>query len=389
MKIGILTTHPIQYQVPWFRALSLREDIEITVFYCLLPDEKQQSIGFNTEFKWDIPLLDGYNFEVLENVSKNAGVYNFSGCDTPSIWSVVRDGRFDAFIVNGWVVKSCIQLLFACRFYGVPCIVRGEANNLRRRAWYKKLVHKFLLRQYSAYLYIGSGNKKFYENNGVNRDKMFYAPYCVENKRFAEFVAGHSQNRVKWRRDWGIEDDRITFLFCGKFERKKRPLDILFAASEVRRRNPNCMFHLLMVGSGDLYDDARRMATKENLPITFCGFLNQSQIAQAYVSADVQVLPSDNGETWGLVVNEGMACGLPAIVSDEVGCHPDLVSHGLTGSIFPMGDIEKLTEAMLRYIDDPARVRREGEEAYKRVSFYNYDVIVEGTLDAVRAVTSR
>ncbi len=138
MKLGILTTHPIQYQVPWFRALASLPDIDLTVFFCMFPDSKQQGEGFGVAFEWDVPLLDGYHYRVLENISPQPAVGSFKGCDTPEIDRIVRDEGFDAFIVNGWVVKSCLQLLWACNKNKVPCVVRGESNNLRPRVWWKK-----------------------------------------------------------------------------------------------------------------------------------------------------------------------------------------------------------------------------------------------------------
>src|SRR3989338_5380095 len=83
-------------------------------------------------------------YEVLENVSKQPSVANYWGCDTPGIKNIVKNREFDAFIVNGWIVKSCIQLLRACRQYGVPCIVRGESNAIRPRTWWKGQIHKRL-----------------------------------------------------------------------------------------------------------------------------------------------------------------------------------------------------------------------------------------------------
>lgn len=386
MKVGILTSHPIQYQVPWFRALAARDDIDLTVFFCFLPTKEQQGVGFNVEFEWDIPLLDGYDYQVLENVSPNPGSETFGGCDTPSIREFVKDGGFDAFIVNGWVVKSCVQLLVACRRYGVPCIVRGESNNLRPRGWHKRLIHRILLSQYAACLYIGTASRNFYLQNGVKAERLFFAPYCVENDRFRDFAERYGDDRATYRQQWGVTDDRPVFLFCGKFIDKKRPLDIMAATAALRRDRPDARFHILMVGSGDLFDEAQAFAQREQLPVTFCGFLNQSQIAQAYIAADVQILPSDNGETWGLVVNEGMVFGLPAIVSDQVGCHLNLVTPHETGDVYPMGDVDALAAAMARYIDDPAAIRKEGDRARDRIQDYDYDTVVSGTMAALEYV---
>src|SRR5206468_2285855 len=91
----------------------------------------------------------------------------------------------------------------------------------------------------------------------------------------------------------------------------------------------------LMVGDGPLRDQCESLVEDTDVPIRFTGFLNQSEIVQAYLAADALVLPSDGEETWGLVVNEAMSCGRPCIVSDCVGCGPDLVAPGTTGFVFP------------------------------------------------------
>jgi glycosyltransferase involved in cell wall biosynthesis len=80
-------------------------------------------------------------------------------------------------------------------------------------------------------------------------------------------------------------------------------------------------------------------------PASFAGFLNQTEISRAYVAADCLVLPSDHGETWGLVVNEALASGLPCIVSDACGCSEDLVEQQCS---FPLGDIGILADRLDR-----------------------------------------
>jgi glycosyltransferase involved in cell wall biosynthesis len=103
------------------------------------------------------------------------------------------------------------------------------------------------------------------------------------------------------------------------------------------------------------------------LPVTFAGFLNQSEISRAYVAADCLVLPSDYGETWGLVLNEAMASGIPAIVSDRVGCGPDLVIENQTGAICPFGNGAALAEQMVAFASDRQRMQEMGRRARERV----------------------
>lgn len=74
---------------------------------------------------------------------------------------------------------------------------------------------------------------------------------------------------------------------------------------------------------------------------------------RAYVAADVVVLPSDYGETWGLVINEAMATGLPAIVSNRVGCAGDLVVDGETGAVTPFGEPSAIAQKLVALAKNP------------------------------------
>lgn len=390
-RVGIATSHPIQYKIPWYRALTAHPEIDLTVFYAMLPDAMQQGDGFGVSFSWDLPLLEGYEYEVLENVASQPSVTQFRGCDTPGIRDIVKRGGFDAFITNGWVVKSCIQALRSCRKHGVPCLVRGEANALRPRVWWKRLGHRWLMRQFSAFLSIGQANRDFYLSNGVLEERIFSAPYCVDNDRFAAATEELRPHRAAIRKEWGIPEGAFTFLFCAKFEDKKRPLDLLKALSTAVRKPEVAQdgIQVLMVGDGDLRPECERMIRDERLPVTCLGFLNQTEIPKAYAAADCLVLPSDYGETWGLVVNEAMACGRPAIVSDRVGCHPDLVHDGETGAVFPFGDTDALADRLTAFVREPKRAEAMGLKARNFIAKYCVQTVVNGTVDAVTSVCRR
>ena len=185
LRVGFMTTHPIQYQVPVFRHLAQQPGLDFTVFYAQIPDPVMQGAEFNVPFEWDLPLLEGYNYRVLKNVARQPGVMTFSGCDTPEIADFIRKERFDAFVINGWNVKSGLQALWACRRNQVPCLVRGEANDLRERSWWKRRLQRWLVQQYSGCLAIGKANRDFYLARGVPERRLFSSPYCVENDRFA------------------------------------------------------------------------------------------------------------------------------------------------------------------------------------------------------------
>ena len=389
MRVAVVTTHPIQYQVPWLRMLSEKDGIDLTVYFAMIPDATEQGREFGVAFAWDLPLLDGYSHQMLENCAKRPSLTEFAGCDTPGVAEVLRNGRFDAVIVNGWGTKMALQALWACRRLGIPCIVRGEANGLRPRAAWKRGLHGLLLKQYSAFLAIGMNNREYYLRLGVPVSKLFDTPYCVDNARFSAAADA-------WRREpgmqalkdrFGLERHLPTFVFSGKFVEKKRPEDILGAAKKLSEQGFRD-FQILLVGGGPMEQALRGMA--EGLPVHFAGFLNQSEITAAYAASDCLVLPSDSGETWGLVVNEAMACGLPALVSDQVGSARNLIEPGVTGEVFACGDSAALAGLLRRYSEDLPALRRMGESARQRVhSVYNFEQVVDGALAALSFATGK
>jgi glycosyltransferase involved in cell wall biosynthesis len=138
-----------------------------------------------------------------------------------------------------------------------------------------------------------------------------------------------------------------------------------------------------MVGDGPQRRECEAAVRESRLPIRFAGFLNQSEIVRAYVATDAVVLPSE-GETWGLVVNEAMACGKPALVSDRVGCGPDLVSPGETGFVFPFGNVQALASLMVDGASCPDRLMAMGAHARDRLNRqHSIEAAVNRLIDAL------
>jgi glycosyltransferase involved in cell wall biosynthesis len=189
--------------------------------------------------------------------------------------------------------------------------------------------------------------------------------------------------RAELRAAFGLPAEAPVVLFCGKLIPKKRPLLALeaFATAQAGRSESAA---LLYVGDGELRADVERQARAHpDLCVRVAGFLNQTQVTHAYAAADVLLLPSGWGETWGLAVNEAMNFGLPAIVSDRVGCAGDLVRHGETGFIVPADDAQQLAEHIRSLLDQPALRQTMGARARERVAQWGIEQCVAGLVEAV------
>jgi glycosyltransferase involved in cell wall biosynthesis len=388
VKISIVATHPIQYHIPWFIALSNRPDLQVKVYFGCQPDDLQQGVGFDQPFKWDIPMYDGYEWQVLDKRNRNPRTAGFFSSSVRNTVDIFRRNRPDVMILTGWQSLSLIQALWACIRLRIPRLVRGESSGLKLRGPLVRLAHRVLLSQFDAFLVIGKANHKFYNGYGIPDSKLFCCPYFVENKRVLKQATDHRVERVMLRSRWRIPQNSVCYLYVGKLMHKKRVLDQLGALKLALSVNPG--LHLLIVGTGELMEQAKQFTETHKLPVTFSGFLNQTEITSAYVAADCLIISSDYDETWGLVANEAMVCGLPIIVSDRAGCGMDLVRRGITGEIFPFGEIDALSNLMLSMARNPERLSEMGERARALVlRDYSPEMAVEGTIKAVESVLGR
>jgi glycosyltransferase involved in cell wall biosynthesis len=389
-RLALVASHPVQYQAPWYRALSAVLDLKVFFAHRSTPADQARA-GFNVEFEWDTPVLEGYACEWLENVASAPGVDRFLGCNTPGIRTALERGGFDAVLVNGWHLRCYWQAIAAARQSGLPIMVRGDSQletprgPMIRAA--KRLAYPRLVRQFDVCLAVGHRNAEYYRCYGVPEDRIVRAPHCVDNDFFRRAAAAARREEVPLRRELGIGDDDVVFLFAGRLVEKKRPLDFLkaldIAAAGGRR---TCG---LVVGDGPLKASVDEHRDRHGTRAVTTGFLNQRDLARAYAAADVLVLPSSCGETWGLVVNEAMAAGLTAIVSDQAGCAPDLILEGKTGLTYPCGDVTALAQRMTSVIEQPALRADMRAHAGEHVSRFSPEVAAAGVVHALQRLPAR
>lgn len=382
-KLAILASHPIQYQAPLFEKLAEHPKIDLMVYFCTDRGVKEKKDpDFGVSFKWDISLLDGYKYKFLKNYSLKP-YPSFSGQINPGIIFELRENRYDAIIVDGWIGITN-WFVFLNR---TPIFLRSEnplSLELLKPFWKIKIKKKILgklFKKVKAFLFLSKENKKFYLFYGVPKEKLFFTPYAVDNERFNRDFSELRDKKNELRWELGINQEKIVILFCGKLIDKKRPLDLLFAYEKIK--NPNKT--LVYVGDGHLRAKIEDYVKKKNLEgVYLIGFKNQTELPFYYIVADIFVLPS-GGETWGVVVNEAMCFQLPVVVSNLVGCGPHLVKNNENGYIFPRGDIDKLTFYLEDLIRDGEKRRAFGERSFELIQNYNYEEDIEVILKALES----
>jgi glycosyltransferase involved in cell wall biosynthesis len=401
-KLAILSTHPIQYNAPFFRQLARSEKIRLKVFYTWDRSQSPYDRGFGQEIRWDTPLLEGYESCFVKNTSRHPGSHHFRGIKNPGLIAEIESWNPDILLVYGWAFQSHLQVLR--HFKGkIPVWFRGDSilldyplqsfQALINHCFYRKksksvrqsipasIRSYFTFRLRSLFLgwvytfvdkafYVGLENRKYFLHHGMKEEQLVWMPHAVDNDFF---MKGHEQKEkeaLEWRRSLGIPDEALVLLYAAKMVASKHPhillrafLDLAphtpparhseYGGGEPGTRNPKPgtlnpepVTHLLFVGSGPLEHELKSKSA-DHPQIHFLPFQNQSKMPLVYRMGDLYCLPSRGPETWGLAVNEALASGRPVLVSDRVGCAGDLVKSGITGEIFTTGNVQDLKEKIL------------------------------------------
>jgi glycosyltransferase involved in cell wall biosynthesis len=240
-----------------------------------------------------------------------------------------------------------------------------------------------LFQEVAGFLAIGTRNADFYAAYGAPEERIFWAPYAVDNDFFMAHASRLAAQKRALREREGISPDLPVILFCGKFLEKKRPFDLLRAFALLEGHPPSS---LVLVGDGPLRSEIAAFIARRGLTnVRLLGFRNQRELPACYAMADVLVLPS-SFEPWGVVLNEAMCCGLPVIASDRVGAAADLVREGINGFTYPCGNVLHLADRLLRILTDPGARRDMGLESRAIIRGWGIEDAVRGVAECLRRV---
>lgn len=383
-RLAVIVSHPIQYFVPLYRRLAQHHDIALKVFFTWhAGDRAVLDHGFAQDVVWDIPLTDGYCHELVPNVSRDPGTRRFFGLRNPSLIDHVTAWRPDSVIVHGWAWQSHLLALRSLRARGVPTLFRGDSHLLDEardglRWRLKRSLLRRVFRWPSGFLVTGSANRAYYEAFGVRPERLHPCPHSIDVPRFAEPAHALEAEAGRWRRELGIQDNQVVVLFAGKFEPRKQPTELARAVLALERRDIVALF----VGSGELQRELGALSAAHSAGIKVLPFQNQTRMPVVYRLGDLFVLPSASGESWGLAVNEALASARPVLVSDRVGCAPDVVDPAC-GRVFPARDRSALRQALGEMTSEPERLRAMRVAAATRACQFDIDATEAGLLAAL------
>ncbi len=336
VRLLILTEIISPYRIPVFNALARDPEIELHVVFLAETDP--------TEREWRVYKDEiQFSYEVLPSVRRRLAGKNF--LLNRGLSRAASHANPDVVICGGYNYLASWQLMRWTRTRRIPILLWMEstAKDSRQGSWITESAKRWFMRHCYGVVVPGTASSRYANSFGIRNEKIFVASNAVDTELFAQQARIARENADALRRQFSLP--ARFFVFVGRLVAEKGVFDLLDAyarlALPIRRK-----VGLVFVGDGVARKDLEaRAAAITTGSVFFSGFLQRNELGSIYALADALVLPT-HSDTWGLVVNEAMACALPIIVTDVAGCTEDLVIDGKNGRVITAKHVDRLVAAM-------------------------------------------
>jgi glycosyltransferase involved in cell wall biosynthesis len=376
-RLVVLTEIIAPYRIPIFNALAEHECIDPHVIFLSETDPSLR--------EWHIHKEEiRFSYEVLPSFRKRVVKYNvLVNC---GLGQALRNAKPDSILCGGYNYIASWQAAYWARRARIPFLMWVESNAYddRRRHAFVEYLKKRMLDHCNGFVVPGRMSAQYVASFGTNPERIFLAPNAVDNEFFARTAKLVRDDSVAYRQANHLPER--YFLFAGRLVFAKGVFDLLEAYASLPAA-VRMQYGLVFAGSGSAESDLRRRA-KDISPGTVCfaGFAQRQELAILYSLADILVFPTHT-DTWGLVVNEAMVCGLPIICTNVAGCAGDLVDDGGNGRVIPPKDVPQLASAMEALARDPELRSQMSIKTRTRISSFSPAAWAAGVANAVHAVT--
>jgi len=375
-RLVILTEIISPYRIPLFNDLARHPGIDLHVIFLA---ETDPALRQWRVYKEDIQ----FSYEVLPSSRMHLAGFNL--LINRKVWLALSQAHPDAILCGGYNYVASWQALAWARRRNVVFLLWSESHlrELRRPRPLVEFVKDEFLHRCDGSVVSGTMAREYLRARKIPDARIFTAPNAVDNQLFSEAAAIARREAVARRGKFGLPSK--YFLFTGRLVREKGPSELLGAyASMDPAVRKEC--GLVLAGDGVCRTELEREAAAiAPGTIKFAGFVHREELASYYALAEALILPTYT-DTWGLVVNEAMACGLPVILSNAAGCSVDLVKENWNGLVIPPRNARALAEAMNRLASDPDLRAEMGQNSIRKISEFSPSAWSQGVAKAIHSI---
>ncbi|HLB41670.1 MAG TPA: glycosyltransferase [Gammaproteobacteria bacterium] len=297
----------------------------------------------NKTFSQNWTLLLDKNYNIL---SKNPLVR------IKNVYQNVVKNNYKAIFLAGWIHPVCLALIILSKIFRIPVAVDSDTPLFHFIPLWKRIikraVYPLLFKLPNMFLPGGTRQAEYLQHYKVPSKKIRLEQMTVDVIGIQRYINQLPTNAyISLRERFGFTSNDFIFLFVGRLIERKGIKELIKAFSKIK----NNQIKLIIAGDGPLKSYLEN-ALQSIKNVYYAGCLEKNAIIEMYFISNVFVLPA-HWEPWGLVINEAMAAGKPAIVSDQVGCIDDLIIPGKTGLITKSQSIDDLIKAMIYFFENP------------------------------------
>lgn len=371
-KVIILTEIISPYRIPPFNYLAEDEEIDLTVFFFAETESRRswlvekEKIQFNYQVLWGLQLGKSY---------QSAPIFL-----NPDVIYQLWKQQPDVIICGGWHHLTHWLAFVYAQMTKTPLIIWSEST-LKDERSSSNIKHKlktWIVNQADGYIVPGNAQKNYLTDLGAREDRIYIAPNAVDSNFFRKQAQRYCQQKEVWKDKLGING--CVILYVGRLIDEKGIPELLEAFTKLSGHK---QVTLAIVGDGSQATEYHSYTQQHKFDnVVFAGFQPQTALPQYYGIADIFVFPT-RSDTWGLVLNEAMATGLPIVCSDAAGAAPDLVVNGKNGYLVPVGGVEKLSEALQILVEDESLRKKMGLYSQKIIANYTPQKMALGLKEAI------
>lgn len=378
-KLVIVTEIIAPYRIPVFNALAQRPELDLHIVFLSENDPTMRQWRVYTD---EIE----FQYDVLPSWRRRFGKYNV--LINRGVLSTLTKLAPDALLCGGYNYLTSWEAAYWARFHRVPLLLWSESTALDKRHGHRpvEFLKAQFLRLCRSFVVPGKSSSTYLKDFGISDHRIFTAPNAVDVTLFSKPANDARRNEFEVRARRSLPSR--YFLYVGRLVKAKGVFELLetYAQLDTEIRDK---VGLVFVGDGAdrpaLMERASRIAPGT---IQFPGFVHREGLSDFYALADALIFPT-HSDTWGLVVNEAMACSLPVVVTHVAGCVADLVQDGWNGFVVPPKVRSALAAAMTRLAGDAALRTEMGSRSRERIEAYSPEAWAGGLVNAVESICGR
>jgi glycosyltransferase involved in cell wall biosynthesis len=330
---------------------------------------------FDTEYDWNV--RDQKRAAGVVSLSKNDKGRK-PGLEALTQW--LQKFSPDVVAIPGYSEPLALLAACICRGLGIPAILMSDSHSLtRKKNPIREACKRSALTLFHSAFVAGTPQVEYLAELGFPRCQIATGYDVVDNTHFVSSGSPYVTPRELLHNDSARNG---YFLCCSRFVKGKNLILLIDAFKRYRSMTTETAWPLVIAGDGPLYSSVAQRVTK--LALTDCvhlvGRKSYDELPALYASAGAFVFPSLS-ETWGLVVNEAMAAGLPVLVSNRVGCHRDLVCDGVNGYVFNPENAAQLA-TLLCSIANAKNRQALGEASLRIIREWDTDRFASGMIES-------